>query len=172
MKVIGLGSLMIMCSVGLINFNKYLISSKTFPFPMYLVLMDTITGTVFASILYRVQPSLFPSLSDPMSSIRLNPEVVARKALPVAIAFAGNLVLSNMAYMYATVAFLQFMKEGNVVLVYIASLIAGLEFFKCRALGVLLFIMAATTACIEGELHFSTMGFLIQGSSQIFEVIR
>jgi len=161
-----------MCSVVLINFNKYLISSKTFPFPMYLVLMHTITGTTFASILFRVQPSLFPSLSDPIGSMQFNTEVVFRKAFLVAIASAGNLVLSNMAYMYATVAFLQFMKEGNVVLVYVASLITGLEFFKMRSLGALLFIMAATSVCIAGELHFSALGFLIQGMSQVFEVIR
>jgi len=172
LRVLGFGMLMIACSVSLINFNKYLIGSETFPFPMHLVLMHTLTGSIFATTLYQFVPSLFPSLSDPLTGMCVNRELIMGKALPIAVVFAGNLVLSNMAYEYATVAFLQFMKEGNVILVYGLSLIVGLEFFKWRAFAVLTFLMLATMVCIHGEMHFSMAGFVIQGTSQIFEVIR
>lgn len=170
-RVVLFGTLMISFSVCLINFNKFLMTGS-FPFPVHLVLIHTISGTVFASVLYRCVPSLFPSLSDPLTGVRVNRELIMGKALPIAIAFAGTLVLSNMAYKHASVAFLQFMKEGNVILVYCLSLLVGLECFKCQALSILSFIMIATTLCIHGELHFSLVAFVIQGSSQLFEVTR
>lgn len=170
-RVIVYGLVMILCSVGLINFNRHLVKTA-FPFPTHLVLMHTAFGSVLTSILYFVKPSFFPSLTDVDSKVSLNRELIIGKALPIAFVFAGNLVLSNMAYMYSSLAFLQMMKEGNVVLVYLGSLVAGIEVFKSRSCGVLTLIMFATMLNVKGEIHFSLVGTLIQGASQIFEVIR
>jgi len=77
-----------------------------------------------------------------------------------------------MAYLYANVAFLQMMKQANVVLVYVASLAVGLEFFRLRNIGVLCFILVGTTMNIVGEIQLSLVGCLLQSSSQCFEVSR
>lgn len=162
---------MILCSVGLINFNKYMVKT-VFPFPTYLVLVHTSFGAVLAFLLYVLKPSFFPSLKDGDARVSIDRDLILGKILPIAFVFAGNLVLSNMAYMYSSVAFLQMMKEGNVVFVYIASLAVGIEVFKYRSCFLLTLIMLATMLNIEGEIHFSLVGTLIQGASQLFEVIR
>jgi hypothetical protein len=172
LRVVGFGSLMVCCSVSLINFNKYLIGSKAFPFPLHLVLLQTMSGSMFAGMLYQVAPSLFPTLTGAQSTLRPSFVAIMGKAIPVAVCFAGNLIFSNMAYFHCSVAFLQFMKEGNVMLVYAMSLAFGLEAYRSRALLVLIFIMLATTCCVTGQVNFSPVGFAIQLSSQIFEVVR
>merc|ERR1719437_180848 len=64
------------------------------------------------------------------------------------------------------------MKEANVIIVYTLSLLCGLEIFRMRNVGVLLFILACTAMTITGELNFSLKGTIIQGTCQIFESSR
>jgi len=171
-RIIFYGTLMISLSVGVINFNKYLIGKGIFPFPMHLVLFHTAFGSILSFFLILARPSLFPSLTIPDSKVTVDRELIVGKVLPIAFVSASNLVLSNMAYLHSSLAFLQMMKEANVVFVYLASLVVGLEVFKTRSCTVLVFIMLATMADIKGELHFSLVGFLIQASSQVFEVVK
>eukprot|EP00448_Togula_jolla_P011388 CAMPEP_0170600532 /NCGR_PEP_ID=MMETSP0224-20130122/17385_1 /TAXON_ID=285029 /ORGANISM="Togula jolla, Strain CCCM 725" /LENGTH=356 /DNA_ID=CAMNT_0010925265 /DNA_START=214 /DNA_END=1284 /DNA_ORIENTATION=+ len=163
---------MVIFSAGLINFNKYMLHPDRFPFPMHLILMHTVFCSSFAGLLFTVQPSLFPSLTDPERKVTVTPALILNSCLPIAVAYAGNLLFSNLAYLYSSVAFLQMMKEGNVAFIYGASLVVGLETFRWRNAGVLLFIIIATVANVEGEINFSLTGLLIQGVSQVFEVLR
>jgi hypothetical protein len=172
LRVVGFGGLMICLSVTLINFNKYLMGSEVFPFPLHLVLFQTMSGSLFAGLLYQAAPSLFPTLAGAQSTLRPSFATIMGKAVPVAVCFAGNLIFSNMAYFHCSVAFLQFMKEGNVMLVYAMSLAVGLEVYRSQGLLVLIFIMLATACCVHGEVNFSPVGFLIQLTSQMFEVCR
>lgn len=163
---------MITCSALLINFNKYLLQAERFPFPLHLVLMHTAFASCFGFLLKLVCPSLFPALTDPGSSMQVDSKLICGAAIPIAVANAANILCGNMAYLYCSVAFLQMMKEGNVVLVYLGSLIAGLEVFRSQSVGVLLFITFATLMNVRGELNFSFTGTFIQGTSQFFEVVR
>jgi hypothetical protein len=163
---------MISCSAALINFNKYLVSSGTFPFPLHLVLLHTISGFVFALMLYNLVPSMFPSLSDPRSKVSVDAKLMVNKVLPVSTAFAGSLVLSNMAYMHLSLAFLQMLKQSNVVLVYFGSVAVGLELMQCKRLALLAFIVFGTMLNIHGEMHFNLIGFAIQATSQLCEVVK
>lgn len=95
-----------------------------------------------------------------------------RGSLPVAICFAGQLALSNTAYMHSSVAFLQMLKESNIALVYALSLAFSLEKFSGRNVAMLGCILCATTLTIHGELNFNMTGFMIQGTSQLFESLK
>lgn len=170
-KMIGLGSLMIACSAAVINFNKFLISGS-FPYPTHLVLCHMASGSMFSYITLLLVPSLFPSLQDPAKRDAFNAKFIFSRVLPIALLFAASLVLSNMAYLYASVAFLQMMKQSNVVIVYVLSLFCGLEVLRARNVMILLFIIACTTMTITGEIDFSLKAFIIQGSCQIFESSR
>merc|ERR1719498_1486628 len=64
------------------------------------------------------------------------------------------------------------MKEANLVLVYVFSLIAMLEKFNWRNVGILSFVILATTLTIHGEVNFSWTGFAIQGMGQVFECCK
>jgi hypothetical protein len=167
-----LGGLYISCSAGLIAFNKYLMHKDRFPYATCLVLIHAAFCSVSTFILYLIKPSLFPSLSDPARRVAVDSSLILRGALPIGVFFAGQLVLSNTAYLHSSVAFLQMMKEGNLVLVYIMSLAFALEYFQCRHIGILLFICFGTTLTIHGEMNFSWTGFVIQGTGQLFECTK
>lgn len=167
-----LGLLYIGCSSGLIAYNKYLIDHDRFPYAICLVLIHAIFCSIFSSFLYFVKPSLFPSLTDPARKISIDADLIFRGALPIALFFSAQLVLSNTAYLHSSVAFLQMMKEANLVLVYVFSLAALMEKFSWRSVGILVFIIFATTMTIHGEVNFSWTGFAIQGTSQLFECCK
>mmetsp|Transcript_43779 Transcript_43779/g.82091 ORF Transcript_43779/g.82091 Transcript_43779/m.82091 type:complete len:374 (-) Transcript_43779:88-1209(-) len=167
--MLSLGAFYIVVSAGLIAFNKYLVNSDRFPFAIALVLCHSGFSSVMALFLFLVKPSLFPSLTCPEKKVSVDASLVLGKALPIAAVFSGQLVLSNTAYLHSSTAFLQMLKESNLVLVYFFSLLAALEVFNWVKLRVLLCIVGATFLAVKGELRFSLMGFAIQGTSQLFE---
>lgn len=167
-----LATLTILCSAALISFNKYLIHPGRFPFAVPLVILHMAVSFSLSACLRMAKPSLFPSLTDPAASAKIDANLFFRGLLPIGAFFVAQLVLSNTAYLHTSVAFLQMMKESNLVLVYLFSLVAALERFRCRNLNMLVLIVFATTLTIKGEVHFSAIGFGLQGTSQIFESLK
>mmetsp|Transcript_34979 Transcript_34979/g.74535 ORF Transcript_34979/g.74535 Transcript_34979/m.74535 type:complete len:381 (-) Transcript_34979:8-1150(-) len=169
---LGLGALTIVTSAALISFNKYLIHPDRFPFAVPLVMLHMAVSFVLSACLRFVRPSLFPSLTNPAEKVPIDARLFTKGLLPIGVFFVGQLVLSNTAYLYSSVAFLQMMKESNLVLVYSFSLLVALERFKYRNLRLLILIVIATMTTIKGELHFSLGGFALQGTSQLFESMK
>jgi len=170
--VLVLGGGYICVSAALISFNKYLMHEDRFPFAVTLCMLHMLFASILSGILLLVCPSLFPSLRDPIRKVPVDMPLILKTVLPIALLFSVQLVLSNMAYTHSSVAFLQMMKECNLVLVYFLSLFVALESFRWRSFGILLFVVGATTLTIAGELHFSYTGFAIQGTSQVFECAK
>lgn len=162
----------IVCSSGLIAYNKFLMHEDRFPYAISLVLLHAIFCSVCAFLLYLVKPSWFPSLSDPAKKVSIDADLILKGALPIAGFFSVQLVLSNTAYMHSSLAFLQMLKEANLVLVYVFSLIACLEKFSWRSVSILGLVIFATALTIHGEVNFSWTGFCIQGISQLFECCK
>lgn len=169
---LALGALYVGASSGLIAFNKFLMEEDRFPFAIALVLGHMLVSFVCALTLYLCAPSLFPSLQDPESRKQIDAALILKKFLPLSIFFAGTLVLSNQAYLYCSLAFLQMMKEGNLVLVYTFCVLLSLERFQWRLVGVILFISVSTALTIYGEIRFVWIGFVIQFGSQICETLK
>lgn len=159
-------------SGSLIGLNKYLLQKDRFPFPLHLVLLQAAVGTGAASFLYVVKPSLFPSLTGTSRVVTIDIGFITKKCVPIAILFAGELVFGNAALGVIDLTFMQFMKEGNVVLVYALSLIVALESFSWQKLSVLLCIFLSTVLCVRGQADFSFVGFAHQGASQLCSGMR
>lgn len=159
-------------STGLIGFNKYLMHDGRFPFAIFLGLVHMSCSFSFNCILCRLRPSLYPALHDPEKKVEVDRGLILGVLLPIAGCFAAQLILSNIAYMHSSVAFLQMMKESNVVLVYVFSLLLALEHFSWARGIVLLFVVAATALTIHGEMHLSYTGFVLQGVSIICESMK
>jgi hypothetical protein len=159
-------------SSGLITFNKFLMHDGRFPYAISLGLLHMACSFTFNCILFFLCPSLYPSLTDTRQRVEINRELVARILLPIATCFAAQLVLSNIAYLHSSVAFLQMMKQSNVVLVYFFSLALSLEQFCAKRSAVLLFIVGATALTVNGEIHFSYFGFTVQGASMLCEGLK
>jgi len=159
-------------SACLIAYNKFLISEGRFPYAVPLVLCHAIFCSCMSGLLFLVRPSLFPSLTDPERKVTVDRDLILKGALPIAVFFAGQLSLSNTAYLHSSVAFLQMMKEANLALVYTFSLAVALERFHWRSASILVAVVFATGLTIHGELNFSATGFAFQFSSQLFECTK
>jgi len=171
LPVIAYGVLYAVFSATLIKYNKFLMTKERFPYAVNLTLGHMVSGSIFLFVLRKLVPSAFPSL-EPDSAQPINWRLVTRSALPIAFAHSGQLVLSNAAYIYSSVAFIQMMKEGNLVLVYILSLIAGLEHFHSARVRLLICLALSTALTIQGEIAFSATGFMVQSCSQCIEAMR
>lgn len=170
--VAALGGGYICTSAALISFNKFLMHEDRFPFAVTLVVLHMGFASVLSLLLLIVRPSFFPSLTDPIRKVSVDRQLMVKTIFPIAILFSVQLVLSNTAYLHSSVAFLQMMKECNLVIVYFLSLLVALEHFKFRSVMILLFICGATSLTVAGELHFSWTGFAVQGTSQLFECAK
>jgi hypothetical protein len=142
-------------------------NANRFPYPGALSLAHMVFATLFSSLLYRLRPSLFTFMSE--NSSKISGELIVKGAFPIAFAFSTQLVLSNAAYLHCSVAFLQMMKESNLVWVYILSLLAAVELFNARNAAILAMTFLATSLSVHGEIHYSAAGFTMQATSQLFE---
>merc|ERR1740138_1453409 len=135
---------------------------------MQLTCCHMIGSIMLALIFYMIAPSMFPG----MERTRGNRLQVYRWLVPIGILFAVMLYGSNKAYLYCSVAFLQFMKEANVVLVFTFSALAGLQVFNRQRIFVIAWVILGSSLCVHGELNFVFIGFMLQGVSQLAECAR
>mmetsp|Transcript_19987 Transcript_19987/g.35471 ORF Transcript_19987/g.35471 Transcript_19987/m.35471 type:complete len:395 (-) Transcript_19987:64-1248(-) len=168
MNVVFFGAMNCMGSAVVIAFNKYLLSAHRFPFVSCLVIAHCAVGWAMAAVLYLLKPSWFPSLIGE-KKVNVNFELIAKGALPIAWLFAAQLVLSNMALEFCSIAFLQMMKETSVVLVYMLSVAFSMEVYDHQKGLLIIFILFATWLTIHGEIRFSLVGFLLQASCMVFQ---
>ncbi|CAK0907673.1 unnamed protein product [Prorocentrum cordatum] len=168
LKTLALCTGYIALSGGLINFNKYLMHKGRFPHPMALTAMHMFASLLLTSIVLLVRPSAMPSVEACKGKVGQLYKYLA----PIGVLFAIMLYGSNRAYLYCSVAFLQFMKEANVVLVFTFSALAGLQFFNRQRVVVIAWVILGSSLCVHGELNFVFIGFMLQGVSQLAECAR
>lgn len=155
-----LGVVLISCSIGSMVTNKLLMDGG-FPYAEVLVLSHAVCTVLFVGFLLLVFPCLFPALTDPMKRVDMNWEFLLRQAAPVALFLTALLVMNDVIYQYVSLAFVQMVKGGGVVLVYTLLVLVGMEIFKVRNALILLFIMAATALTVDGEISFSPFGLVL-----------
>jgi hypothetical protein len=168
LKTLALCAGYIVLSGGLINFNKYLMNKKRFPHPMALTAMHMAASLILCSLVLLARPSAMPSVEACKGKMAKLYKYLA----PIGFLFAIMLYGSNRAYLYCSVAFLQFMKEANVVLVFTFSALAGLQFINRQRIVVIAWVILGSSLCVHGELNFVFIGFMLQGVSQLAECAR
>jgi len=170
-KTVIYASVYISTSVALISFNKYLMHAGRFPHPVALTTLHMIAAWVCLFTLYCFKPSLFPA----MEHAKAGPKCLGVVCdfgiyfIPLGLFFAVAITCSNYAYFYCAVPFLQFMKEGNIVLIFLFSVVAGLQSVTRARVLVLTVILIGATMSVTGEIKFVLVGFLLQALSQLGE---
>eukprot|EP00929_Paragymnodinium_shiwhaense_P027079 TRINITY_DN15975_c0_g3_i1.p1 TRINITY_DN15975_c0_g3~~TRINITY_DN15975_c0_g3_i1.p1 ORF type:complete len:552 (+),score=135.32 TRINITY_DN15975_c0_g3_i1:67-1722(+) len=167
-----LGGLVISLSVGLIHFNNWLMQEEHFPYAIALVFTHMIFGACLSALLLLATPSLFPALTDPEQRVSVDAAYFAQKCLPISVLFAGGLVLGNVAYSHLSVAFIQMIKESNLVWVYLLSLACGFERLSCGQAQIIAIAIMGMGMAIHGELNFSLFGFVAQTLALLCESCR
>jgi hypothetical protein len=95
----------IVLSSSVIIYNNYLYNTLKFQFPVFLVSWHLVFATIGTRVLARTT-----HLLDTAKETKMSKDVYIRSILPIAVLFCGSLILSNKAYLYLTVSFIQMLK--------------------------------------------------------------
>lgn len=95
----------IVLSSSVITYNNWLYNTAGFKFPVFLVTWHLLFATIGTRVLQRTT-----HLMDGIQNINMTKELFFRSILPIGVLFSGSLVLSNTAYLYLTVSFIQMLK--------------------------------------------------------------
>jgi drug/metabolite transporter (DMT)-like permease len=143
-------------------------SKERFPFATQLTSLHMMTSFVCGLLVYLIRPSLYPTMQKAWG----DKTRVLKYFLPISVLFCASVVLSNIAYIYCDVAFLQFMKQANIAGVFYLSCLAGSQICDRMKVFTLTTITIGCCIAVHGELHFVLIGFLIQATSQVNEVAK
>lgn len=97
----------IVLSSSVITYNNYVYNTLQFQYPVFLVTWHLIFASIGTRILKRTT-RLLDSTND--TNHLLTKDVWLKGIIPVGAFFSGSLILSNMAYLYLSVAFIQMLK--------------------------------------------------------------
>ena len=95
----------IVLSSSVIMYNNYVYNTRHFKFPVFLVTWHLGFAALGTRVLQRTT-----SLLDGTKDIHLTRETFVRSILPIGLLFSGSLILSNTAYLYLSVPYIQMLK--------------------------------------------------------------
>ncbi|KJZ70741.1 hypothetical protein HIM_09874 [Hirsutella minnesotensis 3608] len=150
-----------------ILFNKWIIDSAGFRYPILLTCWHLVFSAIATQILAR-----FTSLLDSRHKLPMTPRLYMRTICPIGVFYSASLVCSNLVYLYLSVAFIQMVKSAAPVAVLFASWAWGVADPSLSSLINILVIVAGVTLASLGEIQFSLIGFLFQIVGIVFEAIR
>ncbi|KAH6675299.1 triose-phosphate transporter [Plectosphaerella plurivora] len=150
-----------------ILFNKWLLDSAGFKYPVILTCFHMLFATVATQILAKTT-----SVLDSRRDVKMTGRLYLRAVVPIGVAYSGSLVCSNLVYMYLSVAFIQMLKAASPVAVLFCSWAWGVADPSMNTFLNILFIVFGVALASFGEIEFSFIGFLYQVGGIIFEAIR
>eukprot|EP00928_Gymnodinium_smaydae_P066368 TRINITY_DN49389_c0_g1_i1.p1 TRINITY_DN49389_c0_g1~~TRINITY_DN49389_c0_g1_i1.p1 ORF type:complete len:449 (-),score=55.87 TRINITY_DN49389_c0_g1_i1:162-1439(-) len=156
----------IFISSGLIAFNKYLMNVDRFPYAIALTAIHMSMTSFLSLAFFLVAPSWYPAAQLALGEKR---SYVLKSLVPISLLFSASLYMSNEGYHYCNIAFLQFIKEGNLAVVYVMSCLVGLQQFDMSKVSVIMWIFCGCTCCVRGEMHFVFYGLVLQVASLLCE---
>jgi drug/metabolite transporter (DMT)-like permease len=144
-------------SCSMILFNKFVLDQLQFPYPMFLCCWHMVLATVITRVMSR-----FTNMLPGVREKKVDSVVFTNKIIPVAACFAVSLVLSNKAYIYLSVSYIQMLKAFTPVAVLAFSFFAGLEKSSAMEFYIVMLICIGVALTSVGETYFSVIGFTFQ----------
>ena len=138
----------------IILFNKYILSTANFHFPLTLVL--------FHMSFISIAAASWKALGWVEVPAEITWTDIQRRFAPVAVLFALSLCLGNAAYLYISVAFIQMLKASTPVAVLLASFGFGLEKPSSELGGCIVAIATGVALACYGQIQFDIIGFAVQ----------
>lgn len=154
-------------SSSTIVFNKYILDTAKFHFPIFLTTWHLVFATVMTQILAR-----FTTILDSRKKVPMTGKVYLRAIVPIGLFFSLSLICGNQAYLYLSVAFIQMLKATTPVAVLLATWGMGIAPVNLKVLGNVSFIVLGVVIASFGELQFVMVGFLFQVAGIVFEATR
>ncbi|KAL4722732.1 hypothetical protein ACLX1H_009967 [Fusarium chlamydosporum] len=150
-----------------ILFNKWLIDTAGFRYPIILTTWHLVFATIATQLLARTT-----SLLDSRHALPLSRRLYIRTILPIGILYSASLVFSNIVYLYLSVSFIQMLKSTGPVFTLIASWLWGVAQPDSKTFGIIMIIVVGVAIASFGEIEFSVWGFIFQMCGTIAEAVR
>ncbi|KAK7352717.1 hypothetical protein VNO80_18145 [Phaseolus coccineus] len=156
----------IFLSFTVIVYNKYILDKKMYnwPFPISLTMIHMSFCATLAVLLVRVF-----RLVEPVSMSR---DVYLSSVVPIGALYSLSLWLSNSAYIYLSVSFIQMLKALMPVAVYSIGVLLRKESYKNDTMLNMLSISLGVGVAAYGEARFDPWGVLLQLGAVAFEATR
>merc|ERR1711977_481161 len=154
-------------SSSVILFNKWILSTLGFKYPILLTSWHLIFATIMTQIMARTT-----TLLDGRKTVKMTGRVYLRAILPIGFFFSLSLICGNKAYLYLSVAFIQMLKACMPVAVLLATWIMRVDTPSLKTLGNVSFIVIGVVIAPYGEIEFNLTGFIYQAGGITFEATR
>ncbi|KAF2746903.1 TPT-domain-containing protein [Sporormia fimetaria CBS 119925] len=154
-------------SSSVIVFNKWILSTKKFEFPIFLTTWHLVFATIMTQGLAR-----FTTILDSRKKVPMTGRVYLRAIVPIGIFFSLSLICGNQTYLYLSVSFIQMLKATTPVAVLLATWALTDQPRDMKTLGNVMIIVVGVVIASLGEIKFVMIGFLFQCGGIIFEAIR
>ncbi|KAK4798092.1 hypothetical protein SAY86_030418 [Trapa natans] len=156
----------IFLSFTVIVYNKYILDQKLYnwPFPISLTMIHMSFCASLATVIIKVF-----KLVEPVSMSR---DLYLSSVVPIGALYSLSLWLSNSAYIYLSVSFIQMLKALMPVAVYSIGVLFKKESFKGDTMLNMLSISFGVAIAAYGEAKFDTWGVLLQLGAVAFEATR
>ncbi|KAL2155308.1 hypothetical protein VTH82DRAFT_49 [Thermothelomyces myriococcoides] len=154
-------------SSSVILFNKWILSTLGFAYPVLLTTYHLAFASVMTQLLAR-----YTTLLDGRKTVKMTGRVYLRAIVPIGFFFSLSLICGNLTYLYLSVAFIQMLKATTPVAVLLSSWALGVSQPSLKVfLNVSAIVIGVIIASI-GEIKFVWIGFIYQIAGIIFEALR
>lgn len=154
-------------SSSVILYNKWILSTLGFHFPILLTSWHLTFATLMTQILARTT-----NLLDGRKTVKMTGRVYLRAIVPIGLFFSLSLICGNLTYLYLSVSFIQMLKATMPVAVLLVSWALGTAQPNFKVLFNVSFIVIGVIIASFGEIDFVLIGFLYQCGGIVFEAIR
>ncbi|KIW97472.1 uncharacterized protein Z519_01056 [Cladophialophora bantiana CBS 173.52] len=154
-------------SGGVILFNKWLLDTLGFKFPITLTAWHMLFATFMTQLLSKTT-----TLLDGRKTVKMTGKVYLRAILPIGFFFSLSLICGNQAYLYLSVAFIQMLKACMPVAVLLTTWAMGVSPPSLKTLGNVSFIVIGVVIASYGAIEFNLTGFMYQAGGITFEATR
>ncbi|KAI8846395.1 triose-phosphate transporter family-domain-containing protein [Chytridium lagenaria] len=160
-------SVWIFFSSATILFNKWILHTLNFPYPIFLTTCHLIFATIATRLLSKTT-----SLLNGIADVKMNWEIYMKAVVPIGLCFSLSLVFSNYAYLYLSVAYIQMLKATTPVAVLLAGYLLRVEKYDPVILGKVSIIVVGVMIASYGEFEFVLIGVILQSLGIAAEATR
>ncbi|KAK4202617.1 triose-phosphate transporter family-domain-containing protein [Triangularia verruculosa] len=154
-------------SSSVILFNKWILSTLHFEYPVILTTFHLVFATLMTQLLAR-----YTTLLDGRKTVKMTGRVYLRAIVPIGFFFSLSLICGNLTYLYLSVAFIQMLKATTPVFVLFSSWGLGVSQPNLKVfLNVSVIVVGVVIASV-GEIKFVWIGFIYQIFGIAFEALR
>ncbi|XP_051131623.1 probable sugar phosphate/phosphate translocator At5g25400 [Andrographis paniculata] len=156
----------IFLSFTVIVYNKYILDRKLYnwPYPISLTMIHMGFCSSLAYLLVKVFKAVDP--------VVMSWDLYLKSVVPIGLLYSLSLWLSNSAYIYLSVSFIQMLKALMPVAVYTIGVLFKKEGFRSETMANMISISIGVGIAAYGEAKFDTWGVILQLGAVAFEATR